>query len=162
MPVPGYISDQTTVLSNLSLTGQIMATGATINGSSFGSQSILTVSRLSSSVSIVGNAIWASSFSQGGVNLPVISSTSSLVGAFNVNGSSSSFTLIIWSAVQPGDQIITTVQNSAAVSSLSSGLVLHSHCTVAGQFEFRVSNVSTLLQPQSSRTYLFTLIRPVY
>ena len=96
----------------------------------------------------------------GGQAVPVISSTSSLVAAFVVQGSASSFTIITWAAVAAHDQIITTVQESAAVSSLSSGLVLHSHCTQAGQFEFRLSNVSTLAQNQSSRSYIFTLIRP--
>lgn len=96
----------------------------------------------------------------GGQMVPLISSTSSLVAAFVVQGSASSFTIITWAAVAAHDQIITTVQESAAVSSLSSGLVLHSHCTQAGQFEFRLSNVSTLAQNQSSRSYIFTLIRP--
>lgn len=111
-------------------------------------------------------ALWASSgmsignSTAGGTLIPAISSISSLVGAFVVQGSASSFTIIVWSAAQPGDQILTTVMQSGAVSSLSSGLVLHSHCSQAGQIEFRLSNISTLAQNQSSRTYFFTRITP--
>lgn len=115
---------------------------------------------------VQGGAVWAGSgisvgnSTAGGTLIPAISSTSSKVAAFVVQGSSSSFTRIVWAAAQPGDQILVTVQPDAAVSSLSSGLVLHSHCTQAGQVEFRVSNVSTLVQNQSSKTYYFTRISP--
>lgn len=113
-----------------------------------------------------GGAVWAGSgisignATAGGTLIPAISSTSSLVAAFVVQPSASSFTVITWAAAQPGDQILTTVMQSGAVSSLSSGLVLHSHCTQAGQIEFRLSNVSTLAQNQSSRTYFFTRVTP--
>lgn len=60
----GYLSDGTTVLSNLSLTGQILATG--INASSGLTTSILTASRVSSNVSILANAVWASGVSAQG------------------------------------------------------------------------------------------------
>jgi hypothetical protein len=107
----------------------------------------------SSGISI-GNA------TAGGSLIPAISSTSSKVAAFIVQGSASSFTVVTWAAVQPGDQILTTIQPDAAVSSLSSGLVMHSHATTVGQFEFRLSNVSTLVQNQSSKTYYFVRISP--
>jgi hypothetical protein len=105
-------------------------------------------------------SVQASSFSVGGFTMPVISSTSSLVAPFVVQGSASSFTIITWAAAQPGDQILVTPVIGAAVSSLSSGLVAHSHCTQAGQIEFRLSNVSTLAQNQSTRSWYFTSIRP--
>lgn len=102
----------------------------------------------------VGNA------TAGGSLIPAISSISSKVAAFVVQGSASSFTRIVWAAAQPGDQILTTIQPDAAASSLSSGLVMASHCTQAGQIEFRLSNVSTLVQNQSSKTYYFTRVSP--
>lgn len=115
---------------------------------------------------VAGGEVWAGSgisvgnATAGGTRIPAISSMSSLVAAFVVQPSASSFTVVTWAAAQPGDQILTTVMQSGAVSSLSSGLVLHSHCTQAGQIEFRLSNVSTLAQNQSSRTYFFTRITP--
>ena len=116
-------------------------------------------SRVSSSVSILGNAIWASAFSVGGFTIPTISSISSLVGAFVVQGSASSFTGIAFAGVAIGDTILTGVLQSGAASSISSGLVAHSHVTVAGQVEFRLSNVSTLVQNQSAQSWVFTRIR---
>lgn len=138
-----------TTLSALSATAaQFSSTVSSANTLRVGGQSWL------------GSGVSVGSAGNGGSLIPAISSTSSLVAAFVVQGSASSFTVITWAAVQPGDQILTTVMQSAAVSSLSSGIVLHSHCTVAGQFEMRLSNVSTLAQNQSSRSYLFTRITP--
>jgi len=144
MPV-GYLSGDTTVFSNVSL----------------GDEGRIAVSRLSSSATIVGNAIWASSISRGGFNFPTISSISSLVGAFVVQGSASSFTGIAWAGAAIGDVILTGVIKSGAASSISSGLVPHSHVTVAGQIEFRLSNVSTLEQNQSAQSWVFVKITPV-
>lgn len=98
--------------------------------------------------------------SVGGGAIPAISSTSSLIAAFVVQGSASSFTIVTWAAVKKYDQILSTVGTHAQLSSLSSGIVLHSHCTQDGQIEVRLSNVSTLAANVSSKTYFFTLIRP--
>ena len=116
---------------------------------------------ISASSLSVANGLAAASISIGtqGTAIPTISSTSSLVAAFVVQGSASSFTWITWTAVRPGDQILTTIFPNAAASSLSSGLIAHSHCTAAGRFEMRLSNCSTLAQNQSSKSYYFTLIR---
>jgi hypothetical protein len=54
---------------------------------------------------------------------------------------------------------LTGIIQSGAVSSISSGLVPHSHVTVAGQIEFRLSNVSTLAQSQSAQSWVFTRVR---
>ncbi len=114
---------------------------------------------------LLAPALWATSglsvgsSSNTGTLIPAISSTSSLVAAFVVQGSASSFTWIAWPAAKAGDQILTT-PFGAAISSVSSGLVPWSHCTVAGQIEFRLSNVSTLAQNQSSITWYFTRIQP--
>lgn len=148
--MPDYISNDTTNFSNLSLYG---------DGG-------LRTSRVSSTVSILANHVWASvlsapSLSLGGGSIPAISSTSSLVAAFVVQPSASSFTIVTWAAVQPGDLILTSLgAGHTTVSSLSSALIPHSHCTQAGQIEFRLSNVSTLVQNQSSKSWNFTLIRP--
>jgi hypothetical protein len=97
----------------------------------------------------------------GGTRIPGISSTSSLVAAFVVNGSSSSFTIITWAAVRANDQILVTPTSlNGAVSSLSSGIAAHSHCTQNGQVELRLSNVSTLAQNVSTKTWFFTRISP--
>jgi len=92
--------------------------------------------------------------------IPAISSLSSLVGAFVVQGSASSFTGIAWPAAKVGDIILTGPFQSGAVSSVSSGLVPWSHVTVAGQIEFRLSNVSTLALSQSAQTWVFVRISP--
>ena len=89
---------------------------------------------------------------------PQFSSTSSLVAAFIVQGSASSFTVVTWAQARPGDVILTSPILGAAVSSVSSGLVPWSHCTVAGQIEFRLSNVSTLVQNQSAQSWGFIRI----
>ena len=71
-----------------------------------------------------------------------------------VNGSSSSFSIFVWPASRVGGAISVYPQGGG-VSSLSSGLVLHSHCTQAGQVEVRWSNCSTLVQNQSAVSYHF-------
>ena len=113
--------------------------------------------------SVRNQAVWASGLSVGGTGslIPAISSTSSLIGAFVVQGSASSFTVITWAAARANDQILVTPTSlNAAVSSLSSGIVAHSHCTQNGQIELRLSNVSTLAQNVSSKTWYFTRISP--
>lgn len=105
--------------------------------------------------------LWGSGISIGGTGtlIPAISSVSSKIGAFVVQPSSSSFTVVTWAAVKAGDQIMVT-PFGAGVSSVSSGLVVHSHCTQNGQIEVRLSNVSTLAQNQSSISWFFTRITP--
>jgi len=127
--------------------------------------SIVTTSYVSSARTVIGVGIWGSGLSignatAGGSLIPAISSTSSRVAAFVVQGSSSSFTLVLWTGVQPGDIIITTPYGGTARSSMSSGLVAHSHCTQVNQFEFRLSNCSTLVQNQSSQSWAFVRISP--
>lgn len=92
--------------------------------------------------------------------IPAISSMSSLVGAFIVQGSASSFTGIAWPAAKVGDVIMVSPFQSGAASSVSSGLVPWSHVTVAGQVELRLSNVSTLVQNQSAQTWVFLRVTP--
>jgi len=89
---------------------------------------------------------------------PQFSTLSASVGAFVVQGSASSFTIVSWLAARPGDIYLTGPLLGAAVSSVSSGLVPWSHCTLAGQIEFRLSNVSTLVQNQSAQTWGFVRI----
>lgn len=145
----GAISDQTTGFSNVSLTGTLRS------------------SRVSSTATIQGNAIWGSTASFGatpviaGVVTPSFATTEMLVPAHTVQGSASSFTVGVWSAVLPGDIVLPSIgSGNAGVSSLSSGLVMHSHVTIGGQFEFRYSNVSTLAQAQSAQSIVFLRIRP--
>lgn len=124
--------------------------GSTISGSHYTSNRTVQVTD-----------VWASVISQGGFAMPIMSSFSTLVAASVVQGSASSFTVITWAAVAPGDIIVNTLgAGHTTVSSLSSGLVAHSHCTQSGQFEFRYSNVSTLVQNQSAKSWYFTRIRP--
>ena len=149
----GYISDQTTVLSNLSLTGTLKS--STVSGSAG------QFSTVSSSASIHGNAIWASSFSAGGGQIVGFSTLSVKIPAHVVQGSASSFTVGVWAGLVLGDVIITSVAASdGAASSLSSGLVAHSHVTATGRYEFRYSNVSTLEQAQSAKSFNLVAIRP--
>lgn len=159
----GPISTGTTVESNLSLTGQLFASNISSVGTIIAPQvwaSQFSGSNLSSGGTLQGNAIWASSISVGGFTQPTISSTSSLVAAFVVQGSASSFTVVTWAAAKVGDVISVGVFGGAAASSISSGLVPHSHVTQAGQIEFRLSNASTLVQNQSSQSWVFIRLSP--
>ena len=88
-----------------------------------------------------------------GTAMKAFSFTTVVVPAHVVQGSASSLTVFVWPAVRVGDLIFPTLMGNAGVSSLSSGLVMHSHCTVAGQCELRYSNVSTLVQNQSAQTW---------
>ena len=170
----GNLSDGTTVfLSSLSVGG------LNSNGALFGNIVAKEISALSglqtstltaSTVSVSGTAkvgtlgvatLTASSLSIGVGGSPIVamSSMSSLVGAFVVQGSASSFTGIAWAAAKVGD-IILVGNIITNASSISSGLVAHSHVTVNGQIEFRLSNVSTLVQNQSAQSWVFTRISP--
>lgn len=159
MPI-GYISDQTTCLSNLSLTGRL-----SVQSSQGAAISTLSASNISvSNLTVTGNVstagtISASTLSTGGFAVLPTFSTASLIAAFVVQPSASSFTVVTWAAVAPGDAIQVFPLPGGAVSSLSSGLVAHSHCTQAGQVEMRLSNVSTLAQNQSTRTWVFVAMR---
>ena len=133
-----------------------LPSGLSIIGGLFGG----TTSTISGGQGTFASGISVGSSSNTGSLIPAISSTSSLVAAFVVAGSASSFTWIAWPAAQRGDQILTTTLGGAGISSVSSGLIPWSHCTTAGQIEFRLSNVSTLVQNQSSVTWFFTRIAP--
>lgn len=122
----------------LNLTGGVAQFGVTSNNTSTFSGSI-TVAR--------------SGYT--GTPLLAFSAVSALGVAMVVQGSASSFTILVWPAARQGDGIITTVGTGVGISSLSSGLVYHSHCTVAGQIEVRISNVSTLVQNQSAQSLYF-------
>ena len=87
-----------------------------------------------------------------GTPLKAMSFTTCVVPAMVVQGSASTFTVFVWPAVRAGDFIMVTPDSNAGVSSISSGLVLHSHATINGQCELRISNVSTLVQNQSAQT----------
>jgi hypothetical protein len=145
------------VLSSLEVTGAFVGTLSSNTQRAESGNTISTGTYGLSAATIIASAI---SVGIGGTMIPVISSMSSKVGAFIVAGSSSSFTGIAWPNVAIGDIIVVGVIQSAAVSSISSGLVPHSHVTVANQIEFRLSNVSTLVQNQSAQTWVFTRIRP--
>jgi hypothetical protein len=95
-----------------------------------------------------------------GTDIPMISSTSSSVGVWVVQGSASSFTVITWAAVRKGDVVLTSPNGGAGVSSISSGLIPWSHCTQDGQIELRLSNVSTLALSQTAQVFNFVAIRP--
>ena len=82
-------------------------------------------------------------------------STSSAIAAFVVQGSASSFTVVTWADALQGDIILVSPSGGAGVSSVSSGLIPWSHCTLSGQVEFRLSNVSTLVQNQTAQTWNF-------
>ncbi len=117
------------------------------------------------SLNVTGTTVFGSGISVGtstntGTLIPAISSLSSSVGVWVVQGSASSFTGIAWPAARVGDIILTGVLIGGGASSVSSGLVPWSHVTVAGQIEFRLSNVSTLVQNQSAQTWVFTRISP--
>lgn len=165
----GELSGGTTNLSNLSVGGTdansaafgTIWAGSAISAPSVNVGSILTASRVSSSATIQGNAIWASSFSVGGGQIVGFSTLSVLIPAQVVQGSASSFTVGVWSGLQLGDVIITSVAaGDGTASSLSSGLVPHSHVTATGRYEFRYSNVSTLVQNQSAKSFNLVAIRP--
>jgi hypothetical protein len=128
----GYISNDTTVYSNVSLTGNLNA-----------------------------SRVAASSYSMGGTPFS-LSVASFNVVAQVVQGSASTFTVCATvTGVKKGDILNISPLGGAGVSSISSGLVYHSHCTQDGQFEFRYSNVSTLAQNQSAQVFNLAIIRPL-
>lgn len=97
----------------------------------------------------------------GGKALSISAATFSVVAQV-VQGSASSFTVVgTVPSVQKGDILILSPNGGAGVSSVSSGLIPHSHCTQDGQFEFRYSNVSTLVQNQTAQVYNLAMIRLV-
>ena len=122
---------------NLAVTGTIAATGAISHAAD---------STFSGSITVADSGYT-------GTELKAFSFTTVVVPAMVVQGSASSFTVFVWPAVRVGDAIVPTLMGNAGVSSLSSGLVMHSHCTQAGQCELRYSNVSTLVQNQSAQTW---------
>ena len=130
----------TMALSYGTLVSQISAVG----NPTFGQTSNLT-STFSGAITVA-----ASGFT--GTPLRAFSAVSCAMPAMAVNGSASTFTILVWPAARQGDGVITTVGTGVGISSLSSGIVIHSHCTVAGQVEIRLSNVSTLIQQQSAQT----------
>lgn len=111
---------------------------------------------------LLASRVVASTISVGGADLPAggISTSAFLVVAQVVQGSASSFTVCgTVTSVKKGDIMVISPLGGAGVSSISSGLVYHSHCTQDGQFEFRYSNVSTLAQNQSAQTFNLAMIR---
>lgn len=140
-----------TVFSNISLNGSAASLVA----------GAVTASRVSSSNTAIAGATWTSRLSVGGNSgytgtaVQAISTTSTAMPAMVVQGSASSFTIFVWPAVRANDWVGVTVGTGGGVSSLSSGLVFHSHCTQSGQCEVRISNVSTLVQNQSAQTLHF-------
>lgn len=153
------ISDGTTNLSNLDLSGNLNVQGSQSAISQ--AASFASYSRISSIQSILANDIWASRISLGGANFPArISATSFNVVLHVVQGSASSFTVCATATeVKKGDILIPNPFGGAGASSISSGLVWTSHCTQDGQFEFRYSNVSTLVQNQSAQTFNLAIVR---
>jgi hypothetical protein len=131
--------------SNISATGGIIAASAFTSAGTVKSADVWT-SRLS---------VGGSSSAYTGTAMLAFSYISTLGTIMLVNGSSSSETIFVWPAVRPGDWIGVTVGTGVGISSLSSGLVYHSHCTVAGQCEVRISNASTLIQNQTAQTLSF-------
>jgi len=122
----------------LNVTGGVTASGAVVAGAD---------SRISGSITVADSGYT-------GTELKAFSYTTCAMPAMVVQGSASSFSLFVWPAARRGD-FIDIVPVGGGVSSLSSGLVLHSHCTQAGQVEVRWSNVSTLVQNQSAQTLHF-------
>lgn len=160
-------STQTTQFSNISV-GGTDSSGSVFGSISAGSYSSAPTgrySKISSSGSALVNELWVSSISHSGVQMGGVTqvgltfSLASLIAPFVVQGSASSFTIVTWAAVAPGDSVECFPLIGGAVSSLSSGLVPTSYCTQAGQVEMRLSNVSTLVQNQSTRTWVFVATR---
>ena len=153
----------TVALSYGTLTAStVSATVLNVAGATTMSALSVTALQASSTVSSantlrVGGQAWLGS----GISVGTSANTGTLINAISavscalpvhvVQGSASSFTILVWPAVKPLDGI-TVAPLGAAISSVSSGLVFHSHCTVAGQCEIRISNVSTLVQNQSAIT----------
>lgn len=153
------LSDNTTKLSqDLDVSGLSVGRFEVASGIS-ARNSIGTFSRVSATTVQAQDGNFSNVSYGGFAGLPQFS-FASLVAPFVVQPSASSFTLITgWAAVAPGDLVQVFPLPVGTVSSLSSGLVAHSHCTIAGQVEFRLSNVSTLAQNQSARTWVFVATR---
>lgn len=163
----GNISDQTTNLSNLTLSGNLIVDGTSlVRGAQTFSGAIVGASTLSmvgtsslGPTNIVGTStitlgsLTVSNSGYTGTPLQAFSATSFLGVLMTVQGSASSFSIFQWKSARSGDAIQIVPFGSGGVSSLSSGIVLHSHSTQDGQVEVRWSNCSTLAQLQSAITY---------
>ena len=129
-----------TLVSRISALGSAAFAGGSFSGS------------VSHGTSTFSGTITVASSGYTGTAINAMSFTTCAMPAHVVQGSASSFTVFVWPAVRIGDFILVCPDNNPGQSSLSSGLVLHSHCTLAGQCELRISNVSTLVQNQSAQT----------
>ena len=131
-----------TLVSRISAIGAVQSAGANFTQ---GSTSLGT-STFSGTVTVA-----ASGYT--GTALQAFSFVSAEMPIMVVQGSASSFTILVWPAARLGDGFITTCYDRVAgVSSLSSGIILHSHCTQNGQIEVRLSNVSTLAATMSAKS----------
>lgn len=122
------------------------------------SATIVTMGATSNRTSTFSGSITVAASGYTGTPLMAFSAVSCAMPAQVVQGSASTFTILVWPAARANDFIGVTVGTGVGISSLSSGLVFHSHCTVAGQVEIRISNVSTLVQNQSAQSlFLYRL-----
>ena len=129
-----------TLVSRFSALGSPLFAGASFAGSISAFTSTFSGAQTIAASGYTGTPVYAMSF------------TTCVMPIMTVQGSASSFTVFVWPAARIGDFIQVCPDNNPGQSSLSSGLVLHSHCTLAGQVELRLSNVSTLVQIQSAQT----------
>ena len=119
------------------------------------SASVVKMAAISASTVTLTGTLQVASSGQVGTPLQAFSSATCVMPAHVVQGSASSFTIFVWAAARVSDWIGVTVSANPGVSSISSGLIFHSHVTQAGQVELRISNVSTLVQNQSAQTLTF-------
>lgn len=129
-----------TLVSRISALGSVALAGASFSGTA------------SFNTSTFSGTITVASSGYTGTKINAMSFTTCAMPAHVVQGSASSFTVFVWPAVRAGDFIQVTVDSNPGVSSISSGLIFHSHATINGQCELRISNVSTLVQNQSAQT----------
>jgi hypothetical protein len=152
-----------TVFSNVSLNGSAASLVAgNVRTSTISASGNVLASAFSSAGTTKSGTVWTSRLSVGGsgsgytgTELLAFSFTTAVVPAMVVQGSASTFTVFVWPAVRVGDAIMVTPMANPGVSSISSGIIMHSHCTLNGQCELRYSNVSTLVQNQSAQTIGF-------
>lgn len=133
-----YLSDQTTVLSNLSLTGTMA--GAAVSNTS---------ATFSGRVAIGG-----------GTPIVFVSGSSVSLVATTATATKSTTTTFAYQLAALGD--IVTLGMGGSASSLSPGLVLHGRVSAASTIELTLSNVSAANAAQPAISVTFALTRLVW
>lgn len=142
-----YLSDQTTVLSNLSLSN--LSAGASSIGAITGTSFSGTSATFSGRVAIGG-----------GTPIVFVSASSTSLAAITATATKSTTTTLTNNLAAVGD--IVSWGLGTSTSSLSAGLTLNMYVSAASTIEIRLSNVSAANAAQAAISLTYALQRMVW